>query len=162
MSNKVFSEKCFEIKHNEYVNCIAEQTRSGFRHIAIHRKDSVEVARTKCCYQNRTWESFEFESVLRKLLEGNDNAKELLQKFSGRVAEERQQADKTFGAILAIGELLNRNETTKDKNSFKKRMLKARYEKQGLQFPDNFDELSEEEQTRRLEAVIKLSTGEEQ
>lgn len=41
----------------------SENTRTGFRHIA---KDYSGIV-AKCCYQNRTWERYDFQSLLYKL-----------------------------------------------------------------------------------------------
>lgn len=50
------------------VVCEFENTRSGFRHIAVLLINNCERDRAKCCYLNRTWECFQYESVLRKLV----------------------------------------------------------------------------------------------
>ena len=57
---------------NLMVVCESESTRTGFRHIAVLFEGDNEIDRTKICYLNRTWESFEFESVLNKLVERNE------------------------------------------------------------------------------------------
>lgn len=44
--------------------CKSESTRYGFRHLCYVFKDGQEVAFAKRCYYNRTWERWEFESVL--------------------------------------------------------------------------------------------------
>lgn len=46
--------------------CHTENTRYGFRHLC-HDTDSGITE--KCCYYNRTWERFEYESVLKKSIE---------------------------------------------------------------------------------------------
>jgi len=48
--------------------CEFQSTRSGFRHVAVLLHNGSEVCRAKCCYLNRTWEAFEFESVLHTLI----------------------------------------------------------------------------------------------
>jgi hypothetical protein len=63
--------KIFELGNKYQAVCVSEGTRYGFRHVATLLHNGREIAKTKCCYYNRTWESFEFESVLRKLIEGN-------------------------------------------------------------------------------------------
>ena len=55
--------------------CNSESTRSGFRHIATLLKNGREIEKTKICYLNRTWESFEFESILNKLINQNEELK---------------------------------------------------------------------------------------
>jgi len=51
--------------------CESQNTKYGFRHIATLFKNNFEIGFEKCCYYNRTWESFEFESVIYKLRENN-------------------------------------------------------------------------------------------
>lgn len=53
--------------------CNFMKTRNGFKHVCAVYNDATgsKLFETKICYLNRTWESYEFESVLNK-------AKELL------------------------------------------------------------------------------------
>lgn len=60
------------------VVCNSESTRSGFRHVATLHKNGFEVAKTKICYLNRTWECYEFESVIIKIIEDNFRGKEYI------------------------------------------------------------------------------------
>lgn len=53
------------------VVCVFKGTRSGFKHTATLMKNGLQIAETKICYLNRTWERFEYESVLRKLINEN-------------------------------------------------------------------------------------------
>jgi hypothetical protein len=58
--------------HDKYeVVCEAQNTRTGFRHVAVLLRNGIEIDRTKCTYQNRTWESFQFQSVLHKIIGRN-------------------------------------------------------------------------------------------
>ena len=58
--------KIFNINRNIQIVCRSEKTSYGFRHLAeLVVKDNV-VCGAKCCYYNRTWECYEFESVLEK------------------------------------------------------------------------------------------------
>ena len=63
--------KIFNLNENYSVVCNFEKTRNGFRHVAVLHKNGYEIARAKCTYLNRTWEAYEFESVLQKII--NDN-----------------------------------------------------------------------------------------
>lgn len=56
--------------------------------------------------------------------------------------------------VCKMGEVLNTKE--EDKNNFKKRMLNARFG-EGLNFPENWDNLSESEKKSRLDTAIKQS-----
>jgi hypothetical protein len=49
--------------------CEVKPTRTAFKHEATLLMNGISVEKVKICYQNRTWESFEFESVLNRLLE---------------------------------------------------------------------------------------------
>lgn len=63
--------------NNEYsVVCNWQKTRYGFRHLATLHKNGFEIAKAKFCYYNRTWERFEYESVLNKIIEDNFTGQE--------------------------------------------------------------------------------------
>jgi len=63
--------------NNEYnIVCNWQNTRYGFRHIAVLHKNGFEIARAKCCYYNRTWESYEFETILLKIIDENFTGRE--------------------------------------------------------------------------------------
>ena len=61
--------RIFQLDEVYNVACNSESTRSGFRHVAVLHKNGYEIARAKCTYQNRTWEAYQFESVLLKLVD---------------------------------------------------------------------------------------------
>jgi hypothetical protein len=66
--------------NNEYnVVCNWQNTRYGFRHIAVLHKNGFEIARAKICYYNRTWECYEFESVLLKVIDDNFTGREKIE-----------------------------------------------------------------------------------
>ena len=61
---KVFNVNFQGEKNSIYCKC--ENTRNGFKHIATmyyNKNNYVAV----CYYLNRTWECFEYQSVIRKL-----------------------------------------------------------------------------------------------
>jgi len=58
----------FTINKTISIVCIAENTRSGFRHIARLMINGIERDMAKACYQNRTWERFTYETVLSSLI----------------------------------------------------------------------------------------------
>lgn len=55
---------------NKDIDIIAEHqnTRSGFRHVATLMYKGRGVEETKATYLNRTWEAYEFQSVVLKLI----------------------------------------------------------------------------------------------
>ena len=69
MANKFYGQKTFKValSKDEYIflHCSTQNTRYGFRHVCdfIAPGDRC-FTRAKCCYYNRTWERFKYESVL--------------------------------------------------------------------------------------------------
>jgi hypothetical protein len=63
--------RIFDLGGGYSVVCNTESTRYGFRHLATLCLNGQEIDKAKICYYNRTWESFEFESVLNKVIEQN-------------------------------------------------------------------------------------------
>jgi hypothetical protein len=47
----------------------SEGTRNGFRHVAILMHNGYEQEKASVSYLNRTWESYEFQTVLNRLFE---------------------------------------------------------------------------------------------
>lgn len=70
--------RIFNLNKRFNVVCNSEGTKYGFRHIAVLHSNGFEIARAKCCYYNRTWERFEFETVLLEVINKNFKDKELL------------------------------------------------------------------------------------
>ena len=60
--------KIFRLAGNYNAVCNWQKTRYGFRHTAVLCHNGQEVGRAKMCYYNRTWERFEYESVLQELI----------------------------------------------------------------------------------------------
>jgi hypothetical protein len=63
--------RIFDLGGGYSVVCNSESTRSGFRHLATLCLNGQEIDKAKICYLNRTWERFEFESVLNKVISQN-------------------------------------------------------------------------------------------
>lgn len=59
---------------------------------------------------------------------------------------------KAIGMVMALGDMLSRDK--KESNDFKKRIVSS---VAGIQFPDNWDTLSEEEKVRRLQGVQDIA-----
>ena len=150
--------KIFKINENFEVVCEWKKTRTAFKHVATLLKNGEEVDNTKICYLNRTWECYEFESVLEKLLDRTDLlTKEEKKNFLERnKRKDKEEVDSQFNMVAGIaklGEIFG--ETKKEKNDWKTRMLKAGLENKGLIMPEDWDTLSEEEKEKRLNNVIK-------
>ena len=71
--------RIFTLNNDYSVVCNSEGTKYGFRHLARLHKNGFSIAKSKICYYNRTWERFQFESVVIRCIEDN---------FTGREKEE--------------------------------------------------------------------------
>ena len=156
--------KTFKINKNIEVVCRSENTRYGFRHLAELQKNGWEaIATAKVCYYNRTWERYEYESVLEKLVENCEENGEVLTTAQLRAFKkyvknyDRVEDDlkplKTIAGIAQLGEIFGANK--KEKNDWKTRILKAGLENKGLIIPEDWDELDEIEKEKRLNGAIK-------
>lgn len=152
--------RIFKITKEIEVVCTSENTRSGFRHLATLMICGNERETAKCTYQNRTWESYEFQTVLSILINKAFENKKLLKSEKEACDKfiEGDQTDwsgfKTTSMVAQLGEVFCNNQ--KDKNDWKARMLKAGI--QGLSIPEDWDELSEDEKGKRLDKVIALTS----
>lgn len=153
--------KTFRINDKYQIVCEYVKTRNGFKHVAnLYRTGlsgtTTNISETKVCYLNRTWESYEYETVIQKLLEMNKDIfpKQTITKFlnrtSGKVKKEFQANCKSISMIAQIGNIFCNDQ--KEKNDWKKRMLLAGLP--GLQIPEDWDILSENEKETRLNNVI--------
>jgi hypothetical protein len=66
-------------QNKQFIFCESVKTRNGFKHVAYLRLpiinnnfvngiEFLEIDSVKINYLNRTWESFQFESVIKKLI----------------------------------------------------------------------------------------------
>ena len=105
-------------------DCTFEGTRYGFRHLCILiyydlNDDLIDgSAHDKCCYYNRTWESYEYRTVMRKtVMRAIDECKQsiradILKEFNvntlnnrGELFRKRCAKDKT---IINLNEIYNK------------------------------------------------------
>jgi len=153
--------KSFRLNNRMQIIAKSEKTRTGFRHRATLLVDGREVNEATEHYQNRTWESYEFETAINKLIDKTSQiSPEVKQKFKDKIAgrshEESESMFGTIGMVAKIGDVLAK--TKVEKNIWKKRMLKAGLGKKGLDFPAGWDKLPEEVKQTRLNKVIGVLT----
>lgn len=149
--------RIFKINEKIEVVCESQRTRSGFRHLATLMIDGRERDTAKCCYQNRTWESYEFQSVLSRLIDKSTSLSVEEKKFCNDWIHGDHTDWSGFKAISMVakmGDLFCDNQ--KDKNDWKARMLKAGLGNSGLEMPEDWDNLDEETKQARLDSVIEL------
>lgn len=135
------------------ITCSFHKTRMAFKHEAeIHSPQGDVLYQTKCCYQNRTWESYEYQSVIRKALFNYFDKKIATRYMKAIDAKALGKAKKRFDpvkAICALGEIMC--DSTDEKAKWKKRMVGTI---EGISFPEGFDALPAEEQLRRLDGAL--------
>lgn len=151
--------KIFKVNRKISIVCESLPTRNAFKHVATLMYQGNEVDSAKICYQSRTWERFEFESVLERIAENSrlsERETKIVKKFIKDYGKtpERDPMQKTTAMVAMMGEIFGTNQ--KEKNDWKARMLKAGLEGQGLIMPEDWDTLSEDEKTVRLDGVIKI------
>ena len=153
--------KTFKITKHLQAVCDSQNTRYGFRHIANLLRDGYEIETAKCCYYNRTWECYEFESVLNGLYSKAQNGltkyesqafNKMIKNGGKREAARFSSFSKTIAMVSKMGEVLT--DSQKAANDWKKRMLTAGLEKQGLDFPADWGTLTEDEKQARLDGAI--------
>ena len=154
--------KTFRINKNLNVVCTTVNTRYGFKHEARLMNDGREIGFAKCCYYNRTWESYEYESVIQDLMRKTDilnkgQKTRFLNKISGKSKKETNRMFASIAMVAKLGEILTNDQ--KEANDWKERMLKAGLENKGLIMPDDWNQLDENEKTKRLNNVINHLTN---
>lgn len=152
--------RTFKITEDIEVVCESQRTRSGFRHLATLLINGIEREKDKACYLNRTWERYQFQTVLSGVVSKAFRNK-IISEEQKKVCDEFVDGDhtdwsdfKAVSMVAKIGDLFCDNQ--KDKNDWKARMLKAGFENKGLQIPDDWDELDENTKQARLNAVIEV------
>lgn len=155
--------KCYEFGGKYQVICNFKKTRNGFKHTAVIRDERYNsICETKCCYLNRTWEAYEYQSVIHKAIgmtfgaigkrknteEQNALIKQYCEEIDARARGEETKRFDPVKAICAVGALLT--DTPEERAKWDKRMLST---VPGIDFPENFDSLPVEEQQKRLDAA---------
>jgi len=153
----------FKINKTFSIKCEYKKSKNGFNHIATLLENGNKRETTKTHYINRTWESYEFQSVLRQMLDKskilNLTDEQKNQFLTTNQELETKKIDKEFrsiGAIAKMGDILCKDQ--KSKNDWKAKMLKAGLQHKGFIMPDDWDELDEEVKTKRLNGVINSLT----
>lgn len=146
--------KIFKIDKQIEIVCDWKKTRNGFKHTATLLYNGQECESVKCCYLNRTWERYEYESVLKKLAEKSTT---LSKEDKARVTKyiqvyEPENPFRAVAMVAKLGDMLTKDQ--KASNDWKTRMLKAGLEGKGLIMPEDWDTLSEDEKETRLNKVI--------
>lgn len=154
--------KSFTLNNRMQIIAKSEKTRSGFRHRATLMVDGRSVDEATANYLNRTWESYEYESVINKLIDKSSHISPVMKqkmkdKLAGKSHQETQSQFKTIGMVAGLGDIFGK--TPKEKVDWKARMIKAGLGNQGLQMPSDWETLGVKEQNTRLNKVIGMMGG---
>jgi len=142
----------FKLSNTYSIVCQSEKTRNGFKHTASLIKNGSDVYTTKICYLNRTWESFEYQSVLQKMINNyfkGQEVKKYLKAIEARGPDNSKF--KAVSAVCTIGQVLCKDQ--KEQNTWDKKMLGTI---PGIRFPKDFDNLPEKQKKRRLKGAKKF------
>jgi len=136
------------------VVCEWKKTRNGFKHEAVLLDNGYERCKTKVCYLNRTWEKFEYQTVINQTINHYFKDERQAKKYK-KIIEKKAigNIDKKFGMVkmvASIGNILCNSD--QDKAAWKKKMIGTM---PGINFPDDFDKLDVNERNKRLDNVIK-------
>ena len=148
--------KTFKVSSSIEITCNFEKTRNGFRHRARVYEKGKETDSCFKSYLNRTWESFEFESVLREALEKSrvvkkDQIETVLKEWERDSNKEVASMFGVLAGVMMMGEIFS-NGDQKASNNWKTRMLKAGVPE--LSLPDDWDQLPEDVKESRLDEII--------
>lgn len=163
MSRKYYNHKTFTINDRISIDCSTQNTSYGFRHVADMRIDNGATGEdwgakhydAKRTYYNRTWEAYEYQSLLEECARKVDDPadREAIAKFAKEGKADTSDLKKISG-IMALGSIFTEDQA--GANDWKTRMLRAGLEGRGLMMPDDWDQLPEDEKTSRLDKIIKV------
>jgi hypothetical protein len=145
--------RIFKLNERISVVCDSAKTRNGFKHVATLLVDGQERDKAKICYLNRTWESYEYQSVLQKIISDTDYLSDEERAAACEYAKQDHTDWSGFRSVAMVarmGEVLC--DSQKAKNDWKKRMINAGMPQ--LDMPDDWESLDEDTKQRRLDAVI--------
>ena len=100
--------------------CYTTDTRNGFCHTAHYVGWGYDINDTKVSYYNRTWERFEYESVLKRAIDKlpTDVRQQVYdQIIDHKAAEEEQKAEDMFNSFKALHEGLSEENKERLANS---------------------------------------------
>ena len=113
MAVKQYDVRYFSAKVNgkeiEF-RCYTTDTRCGFCHTAHYVGWEYNLTDTKASYYNRTWERFEYESVLKRAIDKlPENVRQQVydQIIDHKAAEEEQKAEEQFEAFKNLHDSLS-------------------------------------------------------
>lgn len=154
---KYYDQKTFKISETLTVECQTQNTNYGFRHLATLYYKDRELVEAKVCYYNRTWEAWNYQTVILEAINKAYKVRKLSddEKSEAVVWANGDHTDwsgfRALAGVMALGNILG--DSQKEKNDWKTRMLKAGLG--NIIMPDDWDGLTEEEKETRLNKVME-------
>lgn len=156
----------FKINDKLAIGAEYYETRYSWGHKAnLYRVRTPElgdewIIGDKITYYNRTWESYQFQSILYSIVE-KALRKHLITREEAATCDDyiksyREPESPLFKQIRMVakmGEILSPDQ--KSANDWKERMLRAGLEGRGLIMPEDWETLSEDEKTARLDGALQ-------
>lgn len=150
-----FNQREFRVSKDILIKARSVRSGNGTSQQATLILRGLEKEKGTSHYTNRPWERYDYETALTNLLHKttslNEKERAELKHFI-----EQDQTDwsgmESVARIAALGDVFGSNQ--KEKNDWKARMLKAGLGSSGLQMPEDWDSLSENEKERRLNNVM--------
>ena len=149
---RILSQRTFQPTQAIKIDCVSEKTSMAFRHLATVYRNGVQVGYGRIPYQNRTWERFEFQSVMQKAIESSSLTPQEKAEVNKWLEGDRTDWSgmRMTGMIAKMGDVFTK--TPQESNAWKTRMLKAG----GLDIPDDWGTLPEATKTARLNKVTEM------
>lgn len=151
----------FIINDDLHIKCERKETRMCFKHEGTLYRDNEVIDFEKIMYSNRTWECYEFASILERFAESDELDESERKLLKHKIKNQFREDDpamkrlKTVGMMAMLGDLIG--DTPEQKNKLKKTALQTGLG-EAVSFPDNWDELSEEEKAKRLDGAVEAIT----
>lgn len=143
------------INENLYFEAWSWRKSGRWGHEARAVYNGREIDSARITYQNRTWESYQFQSVMQKLIDQLDESKYIPLKDrleASRMIKTGDRRDmkklQSMGAMAMLGGIIGGANT-------KARILSTI---PGVIMPDDFESLSEEQKNERLDGAINILT----
>jgi hypothetical protein len=153
---RILGQRQFQITPEITAHCQSENTSYGFRHLCTLFKNGQQVGYAKASYYNRTWESFEYQSVLSSAIDNSSLSKKEKQYAHGWIKGDRTDwttFNQTYGLAM-MGDIMGSDQ--KQKNVLKAKALQTGLGGMGLDFPSDWGTLPEATKTKRLDAVMGI------
>ena len=156
--SKIIGTKSFSVG-NYTIECEMLRTRSGTRENATFYKEGIELSTGTDFWSNRPWYPFTYANAIRDALNKSgeftpEEVNIIIEKLGKDDHDPLKDMFKLVGTIAKMGEVFTDNQ--KDSNDWKLRMMKAGLP--ALDVPSDWDTLTEDEKTSRLNKVIELQT----